>query len=153
MALETILEKLQLGDEKNLLIQGLPSSIEKQFSKLSFSKSVTPLLRTRGIDFALVFAVNKAQLNSILCDVVPALSTECNFWIAFPKRTSKIASDLTRDANWHCLGDFKLESLHQVDLDTVWSAMRFCKENAKTKAAMLQTRLEEVQELEEAEMA
>lgn len=150
MALETILEKLQLGDEKNLLIQGLPSSIEKQFSKLSFSKSVTPLLKSRGIDFALVFAVNKKQLNSILCDVVPALATECNFWIAFPKRTSKIASDLTRDANWHCLGDFKLESLHQVDLDTVWSAMRFCKEDAKTKESMLQVRVTE--EVEEAEL-
>ncbi len=145
MALETILEKLQLGDEKNLLIQGLPSAIEKQFSKLSFSKSVTPLLKSRGIDFALVFAVNKKQLNDILCDVVPALSIECNFWIAFPKRTSKIASDLTRDANWHCLGDFKLESLHQVDLDTVWSAMRFCKAGAKTKAAMKLRVVEEVE--------
>jgi len=35
---QTLLEKLQLADEKNLLIQGLPSSIEKQFSKLSFAK-------------------------------------------------------------------------------------------------------------------
>lgn len=146
MALETILEKLQLGDEKNLLIQGLPSSIEKQFSKLSFSKSVTPLLKSRGIDFALVFAVNKNQLNNILCDVVCALSTECNFWIAFPKRTSKIASDLTRDAKWHCLEDFKLESLHQVDLDTVWSAMRFCKQDAKTKKSMLQVKVAEEEE-------
>ena len=41
---QTVFEKLQLNDEKNLLIQGLPSSIEKQFAKASFSKSVTPLL-------------------------------------------------------------------------------------------------------------
>ena len=49
---QTLFEKLQLEDEKNLLIQGLPSTIEKQFSKLSFSKNVTPLLKTRKIDFA-----------------------------------------------------------------------------------------------------
>lgn len=132
MALETMLEKLQLGEEKNLLIQGLPSSIEKQFLKLSFAKSVTPLLRKRGIDFALVFAVNKNQLNNILLDVVPALAPNTCFWIAFPKSTSKIASDLTRDAKWHSLGHFSLCSMHQVDLDTVWSAMRFCKSEAKT---------------------
>ena len=56
---QNILEKLELRDEKNILIQGLPSSIEKQFVKLSFSKNVTPLLKMRKIDFALVFAVNE----------------------------------------------------------------------------------------------
>ena len=55
---QTILEKLQLQNEKNILIQGLPSSIEKQFNKLSFAKNLTPLLRSRKIDFALIFAVN-----------------------------------------------------------------------------------------------
>ena len=62
---QTIFEKLQLADEKNLLIQGLPSSIEKQFSKLSFAKNITPLLKSRKIDFALVFADRKStRLNS-----------------------------------------------------------------------------------------
>ena len=41
----SIVEKLQLNEERNLLIQGLPSSIEKQFAKLSFAKNVTPLLK------------------------------------------------------------------------------------------------------------
>ena len=47
MALQTVIEKLQYNNEKNVLIQGLPSSVEKQFVKLSFAKSVTPLLRTK----------------------------------------------------------------------------------------------------------
>jgi len=38
----TLLEKLQLKDEKNLLIQGLPSAIEKQFVKLAFAKNLSP---------------------------------------------------------------------------------------------------------------
>ncbi len=45
MSQPTLFEKLQLQDQKNLLIQGLPSSIEKQFVKLSYSKNVTPLLK------------------------------------------------------------------------------------------------------------
>jgi len=32
---QSVFEKLQLNEEKNLLVQGLPSSIEKQFAKLS----------------------------------------------------------------------------------------------------------------------
>jgi len=79
---QTILEKLQLKNEKNILIQGLPSSIEKQFSKLSFAKNLTPLLRSRKIDFALVFAVSEIQLNTILDDIMPALKEESKLWIA-----------------------------------------------------------------------
>ena len=60
---QTLLEKLQLQDEKNLLIQGLPSSIEKQFTKLAFAKNVTPLLKIKKIDFALVFAINQPKTS------------------------------------------------------------------------------------------
>src|SRR5512139_2439034 len=97
---QALLEKLQYKEEKNLLIQGLPSSIEKQFSKLNFAKNVTPLLKSRRIDFALVFAINENQLNGILQDVLPALHEESKFWIAYPKSTSKIVSNLNRDCSW-----------------------------------------------------
>src|SRR5690349_4844388 len=134
--LQTLFEKLQLADEKNLLIQGLPSSIEKQFHKLSFAKNVTPLLRSRKIDFALIFAVNQNQLNNILNDVMPALKEDSKFWIAYPKVTSKIATDLNRDCRWNHLTGAGYESIHQVDLDHVWSAMRFVKgENLKGMVA------------------
>ncbi|MEP6713838.1 MAG: hypothetical protein ABJA37_15535 [Ferruginibacter sp.] len=127
MALPTMFEKLQIKDEKNILIQGLPSSIEKHFVKLSFAKSVTPLLKSRGVDFALVFAVNKKQLCQILGDVIPALATNANFWIAYPKPASKIASDLTRHANWECLEAHSLDAMIEVTLDNVWTAIRFSK--------------------------
>ena len=122
---QTLFEKLQFADEKNLLIQGLPSSIEKQFHKLSFAKNVTPLLKSRKIDFALVFAVNENQLNGILNDVMPALKEDSKFWVAYPKVTSKIVTDLNRDRSWNRLTNAGYESIHQVELDHVWSAMRF----------------------------
>lgn len=122
---QTLFEKLQFADEKNLLIQGLPSSIEKQFHKLSFAKNVTPLLKSRKIDFALVFAVNVNQLNGILNDVMPALKEDSKFWVAYPKVTSKIVTDLNRDRSWNRLTNAGYESIHQVELDHVWSATRF----------------------------
>ena len=66
MSSQSLLEKLQLNEEKNLLLQGLPLSIEKQFLKLSFSKNVTPLLKSKKIDFALIFAFSQKQLKEIL---------------------------------------------------------------------------------------
>ena len=69
MSSQLLLEKLQLKDERNLLLQGLPLAIEKQFLKVSFSKNVTPLLKSKKIDFALVFAISKNQLQEILKEV------------------------------------------------------------------------------------
>jgi hypothetical protein len=130
MSQQNLFEKLQLKDEKNLLIQGLPSSIEKQFVKLSFSKNVTPLLKTKKIDFALIFAINHNQLCNILKEVLPAVSEDCKLWVAYPKSTSKIASDLNRECSWKILSDSDYESVRQVAIDHVWTAMRFKKLDA-----------------------
>ena len=124
---QNILEKLQLKEEKNLLIQGLPSSVEKQFAKLAYNKNLTPLLKNRKIDFALIFAINQLQLNNILKEVFPALHPESKLWIAYPKTTSKIVSDLNRDASWEILSKNEYEAVRQVTLDHVWTAMRFKK--------------------------
>jgi hypothetical protein len=124
---QSLFEKLQIQDEKNILIQGLPSSIEKQFVKLSYSKNVTPLLKSKKIDFALVFAVNQNQMCNILKEVFPALHSESKLWVAYPKAASKISSDLNRDCSWQILSENKYEAAIQVTLDHVWTAMRFQK--------------------------
>ncbi len=125
--LQTLLEKLQLKDEKNLLIQCLPSSIEKQFAKLAFAKNLTPLLKTKKIDFALVFAINEQQLLGIVCEVLPALRKDAKFWVAYPKVGSKIATTLNRDCSWECVTCAGYEVVDQAALDHVWTAIRFMK--------------------------
>ncbi len=122
---QTLLEKLQLGNEKNLLIQGLPSSIEKQFVKLAFAKNITPLLKSRKIDFALVFAINEQQLGSIVREVLPALQPDGKFWVAYPKIGSKIATTLNRECSWVCITGAGYEVVRDVTLDHCWTAVRF----------------------------
>jgi hypothetical protein len=124
---QTLFEKLQLEEEKNLLIQGLPSTIEKQFSKLSFSKNVTQLLKIRKIDFALVFALNSNQLRNIFAELCGALHDDTKLWIAYPKQASKIASDLNREGSWDFMIEQGFETGEKVVLDYVWSAQRFNK--------------------------
>jgi Bacteriocin-protection, YdeI or OmpD-Associated len=127
----SVFEKLQIKDEKSMLIQGLPSSIEKMFAKLSYAKSVTPLLKSRKVDFVLIFAINQSQLINIMKEVMPALSMESKLWIAYPKVTSKIVSDLNRESSWDFFTQQSYEGISLVDIDHMWSAIRFKKdENA-----------------------
>ncbi|HMR91484.1 MAG TPA: hypothetical protein PKC69_04195 [Chitinophagaceae bacterium] len=88
---------------------------------------MTPLLKNRKIDFALVFAVNENQLNGILKEVMPSLKEESKFWVAYPKTTSKIVTDLNRECSWNRLTCEGYESIERIELDHVWSAMRFVK--------------------------
>ena len=136
---QTILDKLNLKNEKNILIQGLPSSIEKQFAKLSFAKNLTPLLRTRKIDFALIFAVSELQLNAILGDIMPALKADSKLWVAHPKVASKISTDLNRDSSWTRLHDLSYETIELVSLDHVWQAFNFKKSDDVEEVVEIQT--------------
>ena len=134
----TLLEKLELKDEKSVLIQGLPSSIEKQFAKLAFAKNVTPLLKIKKIDFALVFAVNETQLKGIIHEVLPALAKGGKFWVAYPKTSSKIATTLNRECSWSCITNAGYEGISEITLDHVWTATRF--ERATLTASLLMSR-------------
>jgi uncharacterized protein YdeI (YjbR/CyaY-like superfamily) len=127
MIQQSLFEKLQLTNERNLLIQGLPSSIEKQFIKLSYSKNVTPLLKIKKVEFALLFAINTNQLKQILTEVIPVLAKGAKLWIASPKSTSKIVCDLNRSSSWDTLTTNDFESMEEVALDHVWTAVLFQK--------------------------
>jgi hypothetical protein len=142
---QTLLEKLQYKDERNLLIQGLPSSIEKQFVKLAFAKNLTPLLKTRKIDFALVFVVNEQQLGNIVRELLPALQRDAKFWVAYPKIASKIATTLNRDCSWGCITGAGFEPMREAPIDHVWTAIRFKRSDAVSvlaKAAIREAALE-----------
>ncbi|MGC4235606.1 MAG: hypothetical protein QM594_21715 [Niabella sp.] len=86
---------------------------------------MTPLLRSRKLDFALVFAVNENQLNGILNDVMPSLKENTKFWVAYPKTTSKIVTDLNRERSWNRLTKDGYSGIDNVELDHVWTATRF----------------------------
>lgn len=128
----SLFEKLQLQDEKSMLVQGLPSSIEKQFAKLSYAKNVTPLVKSRKLDFALVFAINQNQLQNIMKEIMPALRDDSKLWVAYPKVTSKIVSDLNRESSWDFFTTNGYEGINLIDIDHMWSAMRFNRNGATT---------------------
>ena len=56
-----------------------------------------------------------------------ALHDESKLWIAYPKKASKIASDLNRDCSWECIREDGFEESEQVVIDHVWNALQFKK--------------------------
>ncbi len=146
MVSASLFEKLQLVDQKSILIQGLPSSIEKLFAKLSYAKNVTPLLKSRKIDFVLVFAINQSQLLNIMKEILPAMHANTKLWVAFPKTTSKIVSDLNREGAWDYFTEQGFENEESIEIDHMWNASRFKKnENFVVKAEKVEAVKERIE--------
>ena len=69
-----------------------------------------------------VFVQNQTELRRIAPRAVRALEPDGLLWIAFPKRTSSLQTDLTRDAGWDVLDAFALKWVTLVSVTPVWSA-------------------------------
>jgi hypothetical protein len=73
-------------------------------------------------DWIQVFVRNKAELEVLLSNIVPALKPESLLWVSFSKGSSKIQTDLTRDQGWEAVEGANLKWINLVSVDDTWSA-------------------------------
>ena len=70
--------------------------------------------------------------------LVKALAPESLLWISFPKGTSGIQTDLTRDKGWDALKSVDLKWVTLISVNDTWSA--FCLRPYKPGEAKQKTR-------------
>jgi uncharacterized protein YbdZ (MbtH family) len=46
-------------------------------------------------------------------------------WVSYPKKSSKVKTDISRDAGWEIMAENSLRPVTQVSIDKTWSALRF----------------------------
>ena len=71
-------------------------------------------------DWIQVFVKNKAEIAALFPALVAALKPESLLWLSFPKGTSRIQTDLTRDKGWDSVTGLKW--LNLVSINSTWSA-------------------------------
>ena len=71
-------------------------------------------------DWIQIFVRSQAELEATIPKVKAALKPVSLLWISFPKGSSKIQTDLTRDKGWDSVRDLKWVTL--VSVDETWSA-------------------------------
>jgi len=69
-----------------------------------------------------LFVRDKSELDRMAPQVIAALKPESLLWITFPKGTSKIQTDLTRDKGWDTIQQAGLKWITLVSVDETWSA-------------------------------
>lgn len=78
------------------------------------------------MEFLLMFANNSEEVKTWFPTALSVLKEDGIFWIAFPKKSSKVKTDINRDTLFKLvqeLSDYRAVS--NVSLDEKWSALRF----------------------------
>jgi hypothetical protein len=76
-------------------------------------------------DMILAFVENIADVLPALASVHPHYVRGAALWFAYPKKTGRIKTDITRDLGWEPLAAADLLPVAQIALDDTWSALRF----------------------------
>ncbi|MDR6560543.1 MULTISPECIES: hypothetical protein [unclassified Arcicella] len=121
MSAEKIFKKLRLDSDKALLIVNAPSEYGSLLEGVNYDTEP----RAEGIyDFVQVFAIQQAELETLMKSVGKAGKFDCVFWACYPKGTGKIKSDIKRETVWTAFDLIELQAVSQVAIDETWSALR-----------------------------
>jgi hypothetical protein len=127
----SISDKLKIKPKNTLLTIHAPADFKKGLQDLPAGVKITD----SGKDYDQVhwFVFNRAQLEKEMSKVMKLVKPGVIVWVYYPKGTSKIQTDLTRDKGWDCLlaEDDKLAWINLISFDETWSVFGF---RAKTEA-------------------
>lgn len=119
----SLIRKLQLKPGQKMVVLNAPNGYYDQL--IAALPDNTLNNRASKSDAVLLFAVNVAELNKHATKAIGCVPTDGLVWIAYPKGTSKIKTDLNRDHGWEVVTQAGLEGVRLVAIDETWSAMRF----------------------------
>ena len=73
-------------------------------------------------DWIQIFVHSRVELERLAPRAAKALKPDSILWISFPKGSSKIQTDLSRDKGWDIIRTLDLKWITLVSLNETWSA-------------------------------
>ena len=119
MAKETS-QKLKIKENFTLLTINAPADFKKNIGELP--KGVKISSDTKNYQQVHWFVRNKEQLDRDVNKILKLLKNDVVLWIYYPKGSSKLQTDLTRDKGWeNLLKHQKLGWISLISFDDTWS--------------------------------
>ena len=96
----------------------------------TFVSEVEELAVVAGItennpDGVLLIVASLEELSRLLPGAISLIQNGGLLWLAYPKGTSGVKTDVNRDKLWTAIAPSGWRPVRQIALDDTWSAMRF----------------------------
>jgi len=113
-----VAERLQVKGERRLAVIGASAALEKT---VGAAKARADLAKANVV---LLFVADRAGLAAKLPDVPKKMQDSAILWVAYPKLSSRLAADLSRDIIHALAPKHGLDTVSQIAIDEDWSALR-----------------------------
>ena len=124
MTISQLSKKFQLKPGSRGVLFGEPAGFGLALEPLP-DGTVIDEMPTGLYDYVLIFAQNSNDLRRWWETEVPHLKPDGLLWIAYPKKSAGIKTDLTRDEGWAIIFQAGFTPVRQIAIDDIWSALRF----------------------------
>ena len=118
----TLTSKLQLKPGQTMTLmnppEGYSARLESELEGVELGDAKEP-------DAVLAFIASLAQADKFAPRVFRTVTKGGLAWIAYPKSSSLVETDVNRDILWEALKPTGWRPVRQVSLDDTWSAIRF----------------------------
>ncbi len=121
MAVSALGKKLKIKPQQRIAAVGAPPGFVQKLRPLPAGVEILERLQGK-LDWIQVFVKSEAELEKIAPKVAHALYPDGMVWLTFPKGSSKIQTDLTRDKGWDSIRKLDLKWITLVSIDDTWSA-------------------------------
>jgi hypothetical protein len=121
----SISQKLRIQKNFTLLTLNAPADFKKALQGLPSGVKISD--NTKNYNQVHWFVQNKAQLEKEMSKVMKLVKPGVIVWTYYPKRSSDLQTDLTRDKGWDCLmkEEDKLTWISLISFDDTWSVFGF----------------------------
>jgi len=122
--------KLSLKDGLRVWWDAVPASVvrEIQGEKLVLQTLDQP---QPPIDAAHVFVTERGALEAKLHDLKPLLAPSGFIWVSWPKKTSKVPTDITEDTIREVCLPMGLVDVKVCAIDATWSGLKLMRRKAR----------------------
>lgn len=116
-------KKLSLKDDMRVWRDGMPASVSEEIAAEGLQLQLLGVPEA-PIDAAHVFVTSRGELEARLRELMPLLAPNGLIWVSWPKKASKVPTDITEDV----IRDIALP-MHLVDVkicsvDDIWSGLK-----------------------------
>lgn len=118
MSDKPVLERLQVKHGRSFAALNVPNNVEPALAGAA-------RVKTDQADVVLLFVSSTTQFDADLAAQLPKLKATAILWVAYPKLTSRLAGDLSRDVIHKAAPAHGLDTVSQIAIDEDWSALRF----------------------------
>jgi len=116
-------KKLSLKDGMLVWWDGVPDSVREEIAAASLQLQL--LDRPEApIDAAHIFVTSRGELEAKLNRLMPLLSPIGMIWVSWPKRASKVPTDITEDVIRDVCLPMGLVDVKVCAVDEIWSGLK-----------------------------